>query len=513
MQHTVTSINQKACAAKIRSIKHQLEIGAVLDNLGQQGVIEYLCTARQRDLQTLCATLNLPEGYLGISFKCLWMNGFFDNKASLNHLSLSQYGRDYLQKGDLYQGMQQSIQEALKQYHRLITDTLNTQHFLTSQQYQQSAPFVLIGLFMLSKIPKEALSVQLQSDKALWQWLIKQLLPDSDFNTLQKEDFQILQFLAPIAFHTLSYLPSYADILAVLQYHTKPVTPKNNEAEYIDRTLDIATSASLFQSSIADIFFHHLKPLFDHPLFLMQPKSIMDLGCGNGEMLEKVYYFIAQHTLRGKVLKDYPLYLIGVDCNLIPIRLAENRLSRLDTPYTVINEDINTPQKIWEKLYFKGLVPDNCLHISKSVIHNCKYHHPSNINSAFPAKNQSFHIYTDDTLNLRTSQQIKEHLQEHFKCWQSYISEYGYLFIEAHNGIDKDFNPQSLSETDRSNLTTLNLSHDLSLQYLVDTTTFHQALKEAGFDLAAFTPLQKASNNTCLALYYIKHPISEKINV
>jgi hypothetical protein len=39
------------------------------------------------------------------------------------------------------------------------------------------------------------------------------------------------------------------------------------------------------------------------------------MGCDNGAFIEHIYTAIERLTLRGKMLDDYPLFLVGADYN------------------------------------------------------------------------------------------------------------------------------------------------------------------------------------------------------
>ena len=47
----------------------------------------------------------------------------------------------------------------------------------------------------------------------------------------------------------------------------------------------------------------------------LQPKGIIDVGCGDGTFLKHLYDLIISKTLRGKHIIEHPLKIIGTDIN------------------------------------------------------------------------------------------------------------------------------------------------------------------------------------------------------
>lgn len=489
--------NYKDYIEKICLLKHQLELGALLDSLHQHKVIEYMLNNEPINIFTLSNTLNLPIGYIAMCLKTLWINSFFDDDSSLKNIRLSDYGREYMQNKALYLDFQQNIQQALD-FLRIKENTEQDikQYLLDNENCLKSMSFQIIHLALLSEklIANTALSIQ--NKEYLRQRLLSQLFPDADEASMLSG--KLFLTLCSMVLLTVSYMPAYANVIKAIQY-TNDIK-NHTEEPYVDRTTDIEISGEVFQGYVADIFFRHIKQLFNSPIFLLQPKYIVDLGCGNGDVLIKTYEYIANNTLRGDMLEEYPLILVGVDYNKIPVETTKQHLKELNVPHEVIYGDIDSPQTIWDKLSRLGLKPEECLHISKSTIHNKTY--TGNCISPNEAI-ESFYTYRDTNLNILNPELVAQDLQNHLKRWQPYIGKFGYLIIEAHNGLDEGFTPYTLNVIEKSSMTTLNLSHDLSGQYLVDAKTFEHALVKSGYKLVSNFPLQKTAGNTCLALYYV----------
>ena len=89
--------------------------------------------------------------------------------------------------------------------------------------------------------------------------------------------------------------------------------------------------------------------LFNQPID-KQPKGILDMGCGNGAFLQHIFDVIDQQTARGKLLDEYPLFIVGADYNQIALKIAKENLINADIWAKVIFGDVGKPDVLAEKL-------------------------------------------------------------------------------------------------------------------------------------------------------------------
>ena len=82
--------------------------------------------------------------------------------------------------------------------------------------------------------------------------------------------------------------------------------------------------------------------LFNRPIE-DQPKGIVDMGCGNGAFLEHLFNVIEQRTIRGKMLEEHPLFLVGADYNQAALSVTRANLIQADVWAKVIWGDIGRP--------------------------------------------------------------------------------------------------------------------------------------------------------------------------
>lgn len=54
------------------------------------------------------------------------------------------------------------------------------------------------------------------------------------------------------------------------------------------------------------------------------------MGCGNGAFIKHIFEVIEYHTLRGKILDEYPLLLVGADFNQAALKVTRGNLIKSD---------------------------------------------------------------------------------------------------------------------------------------------------------------------------------------
>ncbi|MCX7923144.1 MAG: SDR family NAD(P)-dependent oxidoreductase, partial [Clostridia bacterium] len=84
--------------------------------------------------------------------------------------------------------------------------------------------------------------------------------------------------------------------------------------------------------------------VFNKAAFGEQPKHIVALGCGNGEFLREIYEIVRKKSLRGNVLEEYPIKLIGIDSDVKA--LVEMGHTLKDTDYITINCETEEPERV-----------------------------------------------------------------------------------------------------------------------------------------------------------------------
>ena len=87
----------------------------------------------------------------------------------------------------------------------------------------------------------------------------------------------------------------------------------HGEERHIDRRLNVQASGNQHTSYFNDLVDQVIHRFNQQPLEA-QPQAIVDVGCGDGSLLKQVYHAIADHTLRGQHLDQFPSNFMLTSC-------------------------------------------------------------------------------------------------------------------------------------------------------------------------------------------------------
>jgi hypothetical protein len=228
-----------------------------------------------------------------------------------------------------------------------------------------------------------------------------------------------------------------------------------------------ATYFNKFDAVLVDIF---NKPLAE------QPKGIIDVGCGNGALLEHIFDLIWNQTERRDDLSTNELILIGADYNKEALLSTKRNLEKANVRAEVVWGDIGNPAEIDEKL---------------QKLYNVKLEELLNVRS-FLDHNRPFNVpqgtYTGDLLSTGAfahrgkqlhNSDVAQSLVEHFQKWKPYIQHHGLLFIELHT-VAPNVVSVNLGNTP---CTAYDVTHGFSDQYIVELDVFLEAIAKAGISI------------------------------
>jgi SAM-dependent methyltransferase len=290
--------------------------------------------------------------------------------------------------------------------------------------------------------------------------------------------------------YPMGYLETFIRVPELL-FGDPQVTLARTEAgdeSHVDRKLDIQFSGSVFSKTCRRPFLDIALPLFDHTSFDLQPRALVDTGCGDGTLLKVLYENIRDRTMRGRKLADYPLTVIGVEPNKIAREVAAANLAECGIPYRTIDGNIAEPSGLARTLNSIGFDPYDALHLSKSVIHNRPYQAPENpVNEKRPAKSTGAFVAPDGSAIPNSL--LEQNLVEHFRGWRELGFRHGLLVVEAHT-VDPSVTANLIG---RSIGTVVDATHAYSNQNLVEPEVFAAAAQKAGFISRAHRELGKES--------------------
>ena len=272
---------------------------------------------------------------------------------------------------------------------------------------------------------------------------------------------------------TVSYLPTFLELDELI--FGNPLILKTNSSDetekHVHREMNVWGSGGA-HSTYFKVIDEIIINLFNKPID-EQPKGILDMGCGNGAFIQHIFDVIEYQTLRGKLLEEYPLLLVGADFNQTALRVTRSNLIKADIWAKIIWGDIGRPD-----ILAKDLKEDynidlkDLLNVRTFLDHNRIWEAPKNATNrvsnssgayAFQGKRISNNIVEDSLL-------------EHFKKWKPYVEQFGLLIIELHT-ISPQLTANNLSITAA---TAYDATHGFSDQYILEVDVFISIAKEAG---------------------------------
>src|SRR5690606_29022106 len=181
---------------------------------------------------------------------------------------------------------------------------------------------------------------------------------------------------------TVSYLPMFANLNNLLFGRANELREVEigEEEMHVDREMNVWGSGGA-HSTYFKVLDEFIIDIFNRPL-QEQPKGILDMGCGNGALLQHLYEVIDRQTLRGKHLDEYPLFLVGADYNKAALKVTRANLIKNDIWAKVIWGDIGDPDRLANDLKNDyDIQLGDLLNIRTFLDHNRIWEDVENVNS------------------------------------------------------------------------------------------------------------------------------------
>jgi len=271
---------------------------------------------------------------------------------------------------------------------------------------------------------------------------------------------------------TVSYLPMFRKVEDLLFGDPEILwkTDLDQPELHVDRKMNVWGSGGAHGA-----YFKRLDEvvidLFNRPIH-EQPKGILDMGCGNGALLVHLYDVIESRTLRGEMLEEHPLYLVGADYNEKALEVTRHNLVQAQVWAKVIWGDISRPDILDADLKEKfGLELSELLNVRTFLDHNRIWSDPVDTPPATRHSGGAF-AYRGRYLS---NDQVEQNLTDHFRKWAPYMAKFGLLLIELHT-IDPLLTATNLGKTAA---TAYDLTHGFSDQYILEIKPYKEAAARA----------------------------------
>lgn len=471
---------------RVYSHLNGLAIGSVAQGLLETGILDRLSKDSQKKvcLDTLVVSHSVAPGYTKLALETLCLAGFIHIADPLNgpfSVAVTPRGKAWLAFRGLYSQyndlMTTSLEDSADAYVSKHHTTVICKHISDGAthglvQTHLGAPATC--LVMLEIIEQGGWDKLLNSKNGfVWRSIFTKegwVSPSGGGKaiTLNKAG-QVGLLFAPLYAYPIAYFSLLRQIPDLL-------THKQTGLPMVDRELDIRFSGQVFRGACRRHFLGQLLPLFDTESIESQPKVIVDTGCGDATVLIEAYKAIKNQTVRGQHLHHCPLLLVGVEHEKTAINVARHALEQEKLPHLVLFGEMGNPSDIHKTLSEHGIHDRDVLHISKSVVHNRKFSHPSFECASITQMPNLDMSYIDAKDQSIASHSLFHNLVGFFRLWLPWISRHGMIVIESHGWSRKvsqaahDHYPMNLVQT----------THNFSKQYLVPAEFYEAAIKLAG---------------------------------
>jgi len=479
-------------------------------SLHKKGVLDYLLKNKSSKLEGIAKHFNANPGYLNVGLRILcaqgWLVQHIDNKTNTISFETNTQSESAFKLVHLYEDAVNLLNYSVKfSTERIGPDAFNVlekifikfeNNFELSNingdtvEYQIlkhiegviAAPIiVLLGVnglfhkyFMEASFTAEEYHNNPESFKKILDFFSHLGWFRKKKNTYQFTDEGLFFAKRASAYGvTVSYLPTFVKLDELLFGNPLVLkTESSNDTEkHVDREMNVWGSGGA-HSTYFKIIDEIIIKLFNKPID-EQPKGILDMGCGNGAFIQHIFDVIEYKTLRGKMLDEHPLLLVGADFNQAALKVTRANLIKADIWAKVIWGDIGRPDLLAEDLKDDYNIDlKDLLNVRTFLDHNRIWEAPktetkrvSNSTGAYAF--QGRHISN----NL-----VEDSLLEHLQKWKPYVERFGLLIIELHT-ISPKLTAVNLGKTAA---TAYDATHGYSDQYILEVDVFNKVAAEAG---------------------------------
>ncbi|WP_299679333.1 class I SAM-dependent methyltransferase [uncultured Dokdonia sp.] len=273
---------------------------------------------------------------------------------------------------------------------------------------------------------------------------------------------------------TVSYIPTLRRLDELLFENPKAAKEAGdgNKEGHVDRAMNVWGSGGAHSSyfKVVDEIIIHL---FNKPIE-EQPKGILDMGCGNGAFLIHLYNVIEKQTLRGRILDEHPLILVGADYNESALSITKANLVQAEIWAKVVWGDIGNPDQLAKDLQDNyGIALGELLNVRSFLDHNRIWEMPEPRSEKRISDSTGAYVFEGERMS---NDLVEDSLLEHIEKWAPYVSTFGLLVIELHT-VPPEIVAKHIGKTA---VTAYDATHGFSDQYIVEVPVFYKILAEAG---------------------------------
>ena len=490
-----------------------LATAPVAVSLHKNGVLKFLLDKKTATLEELTSEFKANKGYLHVGLRVLCSQGFLTY---------------HVEDNDTIRFVLSSKSEAAFSYFYLYEDVVDLLHFSTQyhprlfeeepfhklntifEKYKANYGIVFSENEEVNEIQHQILKhiegylvgptiVRLGMNGMFHKYFMELSFRPEEFHKSPELFIKILDFLAFLGWFiekngnyqftetglffakraasygvTVSYLPTFAKIdeLTFGNPAILRMQPDGSDEIHVDREMNVWGSGGAHETYFK-VVDEILIQMFNLPIE-QQPKGILDMGCGNGAFLQHIFEVIDRQTLRGKMLDEYPLFLVGVDYNQAALKVTRANLIKADIWAKVIWGDIGRPDLLAQDLLENYDIDlKELLNVRTFLDHNRIWENPTY--ETTDRISDSTGAFAHHGMLISTKK-VEDNLLEHLLKWSPFVSKYGLLLIELHT-ISPEIAARNIGKTAA---TAYDATHGFSDQYIVEIDVFNKIAAESG---------------------------------
>ncbi len=480
--------------------------------LHRKGVLNFIAEQNSCTLSEICSKFPSNEGYINVALRAVASQGFLDysvdNVQDRISVAKNEKTETFISLIPFYEKVIPFLNDSLKEEFEDFETTVFSEHAHTLQNFAEI--FADLKGFPEDSVQTQMLKhaegciagpviVHLGMSGMFHKYFMETSFQAAEFHKEPENFEKILDFLTSLDWFTkkgqnykftdtgiyfarraasygvtVSYLPMFGRIEELLFGDPKLIREiaEGTDEVHVNRKMNVWGSGGA-HGTYFKVVTDFIIEIFNQPL-QQQPKGILDMGCGNGAFIQHLFETIERHTLRGKNLDDYPLFLVGADYNNAALSVTRANLINNDIWAKVIWGDIGNPDLLAKDLMENYEIDlSDLLNIRTFLDHNRNWEDPANSDPDRISASTGAFAYRGKRL---TNNLVEENLKEHLTKWLPYIRKNGLLVIELHT-----VNPELVSKNlGKTAATAYDATHGFSDQYIVEIEVFQKICAEIG---------------------------------
>ncbi len=482
--------------------------------LQKKGVLDCILKNKSVTLSQLTSEFKVNEGYLNVGLRVLCSQGFIDysvdNNRDIVSFSVNEKSAIAFSLFYLYQDVVDLLHFSVQFHPRLFEEAPFEKLDLIFEKYKNNYGLQIASDEVTNAVQQQILKhvegylvgptlVRLGMNGMFHKYFMEISFRPEEYHKSPEQFKKILDFFVFLNWFTekngnyqftetglffakrataygvtVSYLPTFSKIEELIFGNPSVLRAiANGEDEvHVDREMNVWGSGGAHDTYFKVIDEIIIK-LFNLPIE-QQPKGILDMGCGNGAFLKHIFEVIDRQTLRGKMLDDHPLFLVGVDYNQAALKVTRANLIKADIWAKVIWGDIGRPDILSNDLKENYNIDlTDLLNVRTFLDHNRIWETPKILNPN--RKSNSSGAFAFRGKHIKNNE-VEDNLLGHLLKWAPYVKKFGLLLIELHT-----IAPQlTAANLGRTAATAYDATHGFSDQYIVEIEVFNKIAADAG---------------------------------